>query len=99
MTRYRYDNMLPSSLEHDTERKADLLKNVTLFAGLDAVEIQALAEVAMVRHVPSDAIILLAEEEGDTLFVIVGGRLDQHFPKSCFDRNWIAQSPFIVECL
>ena len=75
MTRYQYDNMLPSSLEQDTERKADLLKNVSLFAGLDAVEIQALAEVAMVRHVPSDAIILLAEEEGDTLFVIVNGRV------------------------
>ena len=75
MTRYQYDNMLPSSLEQDTERNADLLKNVSLFAGLDAVEIQALAEVAMVRHVPSDAIILLAEEEGDTLFVIVNGRV------------------------
>ena len=75
MTRYQYDNMLPSSLEQDTERKADLLKNVSLFAGLDSVEIQALAEGAMVRHVPSDAIILLAEEEGDTLFVIVNGRV------------------------
>ena len=75
MTRYPYDNMPPSSLEQDTKRKAALLKNVSLFAGLDAVDIQALAEVAMVRHVPSDVIIVLAEEEGDTLFVIVNGRV------------------------
>lgn len=71
----RLEAMRPSSLEQDIDKKAELLQNVPLFAGLGISEIRSLAEVAMVRHVPTDAIILLAEEEGDTLFVIVHGRV------------------------
>lgn len=55
--------------------KASLLKNVPLLSELQDAELEALAEVAVVRRVPQDAIILLAEEEGDTLFVIVKGRV------------------------
>lgn len=55
--------------------KAVLLKNVPLFSELRDPELEALAEVSVVRRVPQDAIILLAEEEGDTLFVIVRGRV------------------------
>lgn len=71
----RYENMLPSSMDQDIDKKAALLKNVPLFAGLGGEQVHALAEVAMVRRVPTESIILLAEEEGDTLFVIVNGRV------------------------
>ena len=64
-----------SGIEQDIAKKAILLKNVPLFEELGNDEVHALAEVSMVRHVPEDAIILLAEEEGDTLFVIVDGRV------------------------
>lgn len=65
----------PSNIEGDIEKKAVLLKNVPLFAELGGDEVYALAEVSAVRVVPPDAIILLADEEGDTLFVIVNGRV------------------------
>ena len=65
----------PSSVEEDIEKKALLLKNVPLFSELGEGEIHALSEVSVVRQVPQDAIILLADEEGDTLFVIVKGRV------------------------
>jgi CRP/FNR family transcriptional regulator/CRP/FNR family cyclic AMP-dependent transcriptional regulator len=71
----RLTGMRPSTLEQNIDKKAELLKNVPLFDGLGDAEIHSLAEVAMVRHVPTDAIILLADEEGDTLFVIVHGRV------------------------
>lgn len=64
-----------ASIAEDTEKKAALLKNVPLFSELGGNEIHALSEVSVVRIVPQDAIILLAEEEGDTLFVIVNGRV------------------------
>lgn len=75
MLRDRLEDMRPSSMEQDTGKKSELLENVPLFAGLGGMEIRSLAEVAMVRHVSIDTIILLAEEEGDTLFVIVNGRV------------------------
>jgi CRP/FNR family transcriptional regulator, cyclic AMP receptor protein len=64
-----------SSIDQDVAKKAILLKNVPLFEDFGDDEVHALAEVSMARHVPEDAIILLADEEGDTLFVIVGGRV------------------------
>lgn len=75
MLRDRLEAMRPSLMEQDTDKKSELLENVPLFAGLGGMEIRSLAEVAMVRHVSIDTIILLAEEEGDTLFVIVNGRV------------------------
>jgi CRP/FNR family transcriptional regulator, cyclic AMP receptor protein len=75
MSQNRCENMLPSSLEQDIDKKSAFLKNVPLFAGLVDIEVLALADVAMVRRVPTDTIILLAEEEGDTLFVIANGRV------------------------
>ena len=57
------------------EKRSFLLKNVPLFGDLGGDEVYSLAEISMVRQVAEDAIILLADEEGDTLFVIVSGRV------------------------
>lgn len=59
----------------DHDKKVALLRNVPLFTDLEDHELDSLAEVVMFRMVPHDAIILLADEEGDTLFVIVKGRV------------------------
>ena len=64
-----------SSIDEDIEKRSVLLKNVPLFQELGGDERYSLAEVSMVRKVPEHATILLADEEGDTLFVIVTGRV------------------------
>ena len=52
-----------------------LLKKVSLFEGLDENELTALASSTVVRTFPKDNVIILAEEQGDTLFVIQRGRV------------------------
>lgn len=54
---------------------ADLLKNVSLFEGLNDEELAALAEVALPRAFPKDRVVIMAEDEGDTLFVISQGQV------------------------
>ena len=49
---------------------SELLKRVPLFEGLDDTELAALSRVAVVRVFPRDRVVIMAEEEGDTLFVI-----------------------------
>lgn len=53
----------------------DLLKKVSLFEGLNLEELKALSEVALPRVFPKDRVVIMAEEEGDTLFVISGGQV------------------------
>jgi len=55
--------------------KSSFLRNVSLFESLSDAEIAALAEVTITRKFPRDSLIILAEEEGDTLFIIRGGRV------------------------
>lgn len=54
---------------------SELLKKVSLFEGLDDNELRALADSTVVRTFPKDNVIILAEEQGDTLFVIQRGRV------------------------
>jgi CRP/FNR family transcriptional regulator, cyclic AMP receptor protein len=55
--------------------KAPALKNVPLFSDLNDGDLESLASVASVRLVEQETVILQAEEEGDTLFVILEGRV------------------------
>lgn len=54
---------------------ASVLKHVPLFSRLDESELKTLAGVTVVRQVPANTLILRADEEGDTLFVIQSGRV------------------------
>ena len=54
---------------------SELLKRVPLFESLDADELGALSRVALRRTFPRDRVVIMAEEEGDTLFVISGGKV------------------------
>jgi CRP/FNR family transcriptional regulator/CRP/FNR family cyclic AMP-dependent transcriptional regulator len=51
------------------------LRNVSLFESLNDDELQALSELAFTRSFGKDGIIILAEEEGDTLFIIKKGQV------------------------
>jgi len=53
----------------------ELLKRVPLFEGLSEAEVEALAKVAMLRVFPRDRVVIMAEEEGDSLFVIHRGQV------------------------
>jgi CRP/FNR family transcriptional regulator, cyclic AMP receptor protein len=52
-----------------------LLRKVPLFSSLKDEEIEAINQVSFVKKYPKDMMILLAEEEGDTLFVIINGKV------------------------
>ena len=54
---------------------SSFLRNVSLFESLDDREIEALAEVTINRTFGKDGVIILAEEEGDTLFIIKKGQV------------------------
>lgn len=53
----------------------DLLRRVPLFEGLSSNELHALREVSISRRYPKGNVILLAEEEGDTMYVILRGKV------------------------
>lgn len=53
----------------------ELLKRVPLFEELNGAELGALSQVAVSRIFPKDRIVILAEDEGDTLFVIGRGQV------------------------
>ena len=52
-----------------------LLRKVPLFGDLAEDEIQSLVDVTSTRRYPKNALILMADEEGDTMFVISHGRV------------------------
>lgn len=54
---------------------SSFLRNVSLFESLDDGEIEVLAEVTINRTFGKDGVIILAEEEGDTLFIIKEGQV------------------------
>lgn len=54
---------------------SELLKRVPLFEGLSDDELGALSDVAMLRVFPKDRVVIMAEEEGDSLFVIHQGQV------------------------
>ena len=51
------------------------LRNVSLFESLNEEELEALAQMTITRNFSKDGVIILAEEEGDTLFIIKKGRV------------------------
>jgi len=53
----------------------EFLRNVSLFESLDEEELKALAELTFTRNFGKDGVIILAEEEGDTLFIIKEGQV------------------------
>ena len=54
---------------------AALLSNVPLFEELEGKDLDAIAKVAISRSYSKGSIIILAEEEGDTLFIISQGQV------------------------
>lgn len=54
---------------------AALLSNVPLFEELEGKDLDAIAKVAISRSYRKGSIIILAEEEGDTLFIISQGQV------------------------
>jgi len=53
----------------------NILRKVPLFSSLKDEELEAINLVSIVKKYPKDMIILLADEEGDTLFVIIKGKV------------------------
>ena len=53
----------------------DFLRHVSLFESLDQQELEALSDVAFTRTFSKDNVIILAEEEGDTLFILKKGQV------------------------
>lgn len=53
----------------------EFLRNVSLFESLNEEELKALAELTFTRNFGKDGVIILAEEEGDTLFIIKEGQV------------------------
>ena len=54
---------------------SSFLRNVSLFESLNDEEIDALSDVTFTRTFAKDSVIILAEEEGDTLFIIKEGEV------------------------
>lgn len=54
---------------------SELLKRVPLFEELSDDELDALSQVALLRTFPKDRVVIMAEEEGDSLFVIHDGQV------------------------
>ncbi len=51
------------------------LRQVALFAGLEDDQLRTLAKVTVTRTFPKESFIILADEEGDALFVIAKGQV------------------------
>jgi CRP/FNR family transcriptional regulator, cyclic AMP receptor protein len=56
-------------------RGRGLLRNVSIFADLDAAAVAALERIAEVKEYPAGALIVSQEDPGDALFVLVSGRV------------------------
>ncbi len=53
----------------------NLLRKIPLFSSLKEEELDALKKVTHTKNFPKDKIILLEDEEGDTLFIILSGQV------------------------
>jgi CRP/FNR family cyclic AMP-dependent transcriptional regulator len=53
----------------------ELLRNVSIFSGLPTAELQELTRRLIPRKVSKDELILAEEEPGDSLFIIVSGKV------------------------
>lgn len=55
--------------------KTSALQSVPLFSNLQEQELEAIAAVSTISHIPENVAILHVDEEGDTLFIILNGRV------------------------
>lgn len=70
------DSILSFSRPHMAEAsEIDFLKQVGLFDSLADEELEALAGVATSQHLSPNALVILAEDEGESFFVIRKGRV------------------------
>ena len=53
----------------------NFLRNVSLFKGLNEEGLKALSELCFTREFAKEGVIILAEQEGDTLFIIQEGQV------------------------
>ena len=61
--------------ERDRRMENSFLRKVPLFEGLEEEELEAIASVTVTRSFSKDQVIILAEEEGDALFIIHTGQV------------------------
>ncbi len=52
-----------------------ILQQIPLFSSLKTEELEAISKVTLNKNFPKDKIILLEDEEGDTLFIIIKGKV------------------------
>ena len=53
----------------------NFLKHIPLFASLKDIELEAINQLSFTKKCPKDTIILLENEEGDALFIIIKGKV------------------------
>lgn len=53
----------------------DILQQIPLFSSLNQSELEAIDRVSITKIFPKDKIILLEDEDGDTLFIIINGKV------------------------
>jgi len=53
----------------------EFLKQIPLFASLKDEELEAINQLSLNKKCPKDTVILLEDEEGDTLFIIIEGKV------------------------
>ena len=53
----------------------NILKSIPLFSSLNDIELEAIQKLSYVKKYPRDQIILLEDEEGDSLFIIIKGKV------------------------
>lgn len=53
----------------------NVLRKVPLFSSLKDEELEAINRLSFVRKYPKDMVVLLMDEEGDTLFLIIRGKV------------------------
>jgi len=53
----------------------DILQQIPLFSSLNKAELDAINRVSITKKFPKEKIILLEDEEGDTLFIILSGKV------------------------
>jgi len=53
----------------------DILQQIPLFSSLNKIELEAIDRVSITKIFPKEKIILLEDEDGDTLFIIKNGKV------------------------
>src|ERR1043165_6010756 len=65
----------PMSIPTPQEMTLDAIRSVPLFASLDDAAAHDLRNLLRVKHVPSDASLFRAGDDGDAMYLIESGRV------------------------